>query len=185
MEAKHTIIPAIVTKAGKGDADSQALLYRQYSKAMFNICIRMTGNQTDAEDLLHDAFVQAFKHLPQLKQPEAFGGWLRRIVVSACIRHSKLPFHTEGWADDYDDNWPGQDSNHWLDGISIELVHHEIKNLPDGCRQVFVLYALEDYTHKDIAGNLGISESTSKSQYHRARQLLKERIIKKMELTDG
>ncbi len=62
------------------------------------------------------------------------------------------------------------------------MVHQEIKALPDGCRQVFNLYVLEDYSHKDIAGELGISESTSKSQYHRARQLLKERITKKIQV---
>lgn len=183
MEQKDTIT-AIVRKAGQGNGDAQALLYRQYSKAMFNICIRMTGNPSDAEDVLHDAFVMAFKNLPQLKQPEAFGGWLRRIVVTECIRHCKRPLQSQQWTDDFDDT-PNDDSGEWLPGISLELLQQEIKALPDGCRQVFVLYALENFAHKDIAGNLGISESTSKSQYHRARQLLKERIIKKMELIDG
>lgn len=172
-------------RAGQGDADAQSLLYRQYSKAMFNICVRMTGRHTDAEDVLHDAFVIAFKHLSQIKKPEAFGGWLRRIVVTECIRHSKVNSNHMNLDDSFEHTVSSNDSDEWLPGISIELLHQEIKALPDGCRQVFVLYAMEDFAHKDIAGNLGISESTSKSQYHRARQLLKERITKKMELIDG
>ncbi|MNY53898.1 RNA polymerase sigma factor [compost metagenome] len=84
-----------------------------------------------------------------------------------------------------DEQWNNTISNEepgWWQTIDLSIVHKEIKNLPDGCRQVFNLYVLEDFSHKDIASNLGISESTSKSQYHRARQLLKERIIKQIQV---
>jgi len=150
---------------------------------MFNICMRMARNRAQAEDMLHDAFILAFKSLHQLKQPEAVAGWLRRIVVNECIRQSRHHIHWDDWTDTHDgitDN-----DGDWWEGISLELIHREIKNLPDGCRQVFVLYALEDYTHKEIAASLGISESTSKSQYHRSRTLLKERILKQMKLANG
>jgi RNA polymerase sigma factor (sigma-70 family) len=68
----------------------------------------------------------------------------------------------------------------WWTSINLEMVHHAIKDLPEGCRQVFVLYVLEDFSHKDIAKRLGISESTSKSQYQRARKLLKDKLLKKI-----
>lgn len=137
----------------------------------------MAGNPTDAEDLLHDAFVYAFEHLHQLKDPAAFGGWLGRIVVGECVRFSKKSLKWKDLDDDLSEDQP--EENEWWNSIGIEQVNEEIKKLPDGCRQVFVLFALENYPHKLIAQNLGISESTSKSQYQRARKLLKERLTNK------
>lgn len=181
MEQEITIQTAVVRKACLGDQTSQAWLYRQYSKAMFNICIRMTGNQNDAEDLLQESFMMAFRNLKQLKEPAQFGGWLKRIVINECIRFCKKNTRWTTW----DEQWNEPLSNEepeWWQTVDIKMVHQEIKSLPDGCRQVFNLYVLEDYSHKDIAIHLGISESTSKSQYHRAKQLLKERIIKQIQV---
>jgi RNA polymerase sigma factor (sigma-70 family) len=175
LTAPNNIPTAVVQQAARGDADAQAWLYRQYSKAMFNICVRMTGNIPHAEDVLHDAFIMAFKHLGSLKQADAFGGWLKRIVVNACINHCKknVPWHELNGEefDTADDN-----STAWWTTISLADVHREIRKLPEGCRQIFVLYAMEDNSHKEIALQLGISESTSKSQYHRAKKLLRARI---------
>lgn len=141
----------------------------------------MTGNPTDAQDLLQDAFMEAFRHLRQLQRPGAFGGWLRRIVINKCIRFSKEHVRWSGLDPDEMSPVPDQETEWWLN-IPLELVQQEIKNLPGGCREVFVLYALEDFGHKEIARALGISESTSKSQYQRARKLLRERITNKTQL---
>jgi RNA polymerase sigma factor (sigma-70 family) len=170
-----TIQAAVITKAVNGDQDAQAWLYHQYSKAMFNICTRMTGNHSNAEDILQEAFIRAFKNLVQLKEADSFGGWLKRIVVNECIRHSKNGFMWSEWSEEQTEMMADENTE-WWSSVSLEILHKEIKKLPEGCRQVFVLYAMEDYAHKDIASGLGISESTSKSQYHRARQLLRERI---------
>ncbi len=172
-----------VLQAATGNATAQALLYHSFHKAMFNICMRMAGSRALAEDILHDAFILAFRNIHQLKQPEAVAGWLRRIVVNECTRQSRNSINWDDWAETHDRITDGEGD--WWEGISLEIIHREIKNLPDGCRQVFVLYALEDFTHKEIAASLGISESTSKSQYHRSRTLLKERILKQMQLTNG
>jgi RNA polymerase sigma factor (sigma-70 family) len=173
---KQPIPTAVVRNAVNGDTESKAWLYQQYSKAMFNICIRMTGNRNNAEDILQDAFIQAFNNLHQLKEVTMFGGWLKRIVVNECIKQTKK---TIAWADveqmaeepidELEDNW-------WQD-ISLTSLHLAIKNLPNGCRQVFTLYSLENFSHKQIAENLGISEGTSKSQYHRAKGILKQKIL--------
>ena len=172
-----------VVRASQGDHSAQAELYRYYSTAMYSICIRMTGNPTDAQDIFQDAFIDAFRHLRQLKEPGAFAGWLRRIMINKCIQFSKVRVR---W-DNVDPNEivpdAGSETQWWLD-IPVHRVQEEIKNLPGGCREVFVLFALEDFGHKEIARNLGISESTSKSQYQRARKLLRDRITKKMHL-DG
>jgi RNA polymerase sigma-70 factor (ECF subfamily) len=175
LTAPNNIPTAVVQKAALGDADAQSWLYHQFSKAMFNICTRMTGNITHAEDVLHDAFIIAFKNLAQLKDPGAFGGWLKRIVVNSCISHCKK---TICWSDLIEEQHKiiPDEPMAWWTSINMAEVHKEIKKLPDGCRQIFVLYAMEDNTHQQISGMLGISEGTSKSQYHRAKKLLRERI---------
>lgn len=141
----------------------------------------MTGSSTDAQDLLQDAFIEAFRQLGQLKQPGAFAGWLRRIVINKCIRFSKNQVRWGSLDQDEMVYNPDLETEWWLN-IPLELIQQEIKNLPGGCREVFVLYALEDFGHKEIARNLGISESTSKSQYQRARKLLRDRITNKTHL---
>jgi RNA polymerase sigma factor (sigma-70 family) len=181
LEQASTIQTAIVRKASQGDADAQTWLYSQYSKAMFNICTRMTGNRSDAEDLLQESFIIAFRNLGQLKDPQQFGGWLKRIVVNECIRFSKKNNIWSEWEDEKHEQLVNEETE-WWKTVSFEIIHREIKSLPDGCRQVFNLFVAEDYSHKDIAAELGISESTSKSQYHRARQLLKERITKQLQI---
>ncbi|MDR6338596.1 RNA polymerase sigma-70 factor (ECF subfamily) [Filimonas zeae] len=170
-------------KARGGDSEALSWLYQQYNRGMFNICTRMTGTRNDAEDILQEAFIIAFQKLHQLKEDHLFGGWLRKIVMTECIRFAKQTFYWSDWNEQYDDMADDTDDDWWL-LVSPELIQQEIKLLPDGCRQIFNLYTLEDYAHKEIAGLLGISESTSKSQYQRARQLLKERLTKKV-ATDG
>lgn len=175
MEPAKTIQTAIIEKAVRGDVDAQSWLYQQYAKAMFNICIRMAGNRSDAEDILQDAFILAFQNIRQLKEAENFGGWLKRIVINECIRYSKRSFYWDDW-EESDKEIADEQTTAWWASISLDMLHAAIKKLPEGCRQVFVLFAMEDYSHRNIADDLGISESTSKSQYHRARQLLKEKI---------
>lgn len=176
MNLTADIQASFVKKAIKGDLSAQALLYQQYAKAMFNICIRMTGKKEDAEDILHDSFILAFKKLHQLRDEKTFGGWLKMIVVNECIRVSKKRVV---WSDEAEipSDLTYHDEN-WMGGITLEKIHEEVKKLPEGCRQVFNLFAIEDMPHKQIAEMLQISESTSKTQYLRAKRLLRERLQK-------
>jgi RNA polymerase sigma-70 factor (ECF subfamily) len=166
-----------------------AELYENYNTAMYNICIRMTGNPADAQDLLQDGFIDAFRHLGQLKEPGAFAGWLKRIVINKCIQFSKTHVRWDRLDhDDFDHERRAHNNisastdqeSAWWQSIPLDIVQEEIKNLPNGCREVFVLFALEDFGHKEIGRSLGVSESTSKSQYQRARKLLKERLTKQI-----
>lgn len=155
----------------KGDAKAQFKLYKLYSKGMYNVAMRMTDNQGTSEDVLQDAFIKAFAEIHKLKNEKAFGGWLKRIVVNLCIdatRKKKIVFTGIETVSYY----KAEIVEEVEDSVDPELVHHYIKKLPDGARQILVLRALEGYKHAEIADKLGISESTAKTQYFRAKQLL-------------
>jgi len=177
LEQALTIQTAVIKRACKGDAAAQAWLYQQYSKAMFNICIRMAATKNDAEDLLQDAFIIAFNKIHQLKESDQFGGWVKRIVVNECIKYTKKNIVVKDVDESMLEDIPEEETE-WWKTVDMVIIHNEIKALPEGCKQVFNLYVVEDYSHRAIAQELNISESTSKSQYHRAKQLLKERITK-------
>jgi RNA polymerase sigma-70 factor (ECF subfamily) len=160
----------IIEGCKMGDPKSQYLLYKNYSKAMYNIAIRFLNNKMDAEDVLQESFIKAFERIDELSETKAFGSWLKRIVINNClslIRKKKI--HFEDMDDDISEGLAD-------DGITVTvdpaLVHSEIKKLPEGSRTVLILYALEGYLHKEIAEMLGITESTSRTQYKRALGLL-------------
>jgi RNA polymerase sigma-70 factor (ECF subfamily) len=139
----------------------------------------MCGNDADAHDLLQDGFITAFQKMHQLKEPEMFGGWLKRIMINNCIAHSK---HRNIYGGLVVAEAEAQDESEedWWDTISMAELHQAIKKLPEGCRQIFVLYAIEDYSHQQIADELGLSMGTSKSQYSRAKRLLQGILLRKM-----
>ena len=167
----YDINSQIIRKCMDGDMKAQFMLYRNFSTAMFNIAVRITGNKMDAEDVLQDSFVTAFEKLGELENPSSFPSWIKRIVINnsiSLIRKRKLVF------EDLDVNNGGIEnpSPEIDEEIDPAIVHEAIKILPDGGRTILVLYALEGYKHREISGMLGISESTSKSQYSRALSLL-------------
>lgn len=154
--------------------------FKDYRHGMYNICLRMTGNVSDAEDVLHDAFIKAFSKINQLSSIEFFGPWLKRIVVNMCVEHlrkKKMFDALDQQAEEIAD-----EQNEVIEA-SMEVINSAIQELPDGCRAVFNLYLLENYPHKEVAKLLGISESTSKSQYHRAKNILKSKL--KSVITNG
>lgn len=160
-----------VEKAMKGHSSAQKQLYQLYSRAMFNICCRMMNNQTDAEDMLQEAFIEAFRRLDTFRFESTFGAWLKRITINKCInelkrRRIQLEYtdHTPGIEPLDDTDEPPEPS------LSAERIRHAMALLPDGYRVVFSLYLLEGYDHEEIASILNISESTSKSQLMRAKK---------------
>lgn len=180
MKKQEEILSLIVTKACKGDVAAQRELYELFSNGMYSICIRMVENREDAEDILQDSFVIAYKNLDKIRDKLLFAGWLKKIVINQCIRHNKKDVR---WCTIEADLIPETEyvENDWLPDMRLDQIYDEIKKLPYGCRQVFSLYVIEDYSHKEIAELLSISESTSKSQYQRARTLLKKNITQILE----
>ena len=175
MEADNTKIIALVSAAIEGDRFAFRELYNLFSNSMFNICIRMTADRQDAEDIVQESFIKAFNNFKNLKDKRTFGGWLRTIVVNTCIGHikNKTDLRQLGHINEFAD----EDDSEWFKEIDINTLHTAIKQLPAGCRQIFLLYVNEDYSHKEIGKLLNVSESTSKSQYLRAKKILKEKLL--------
>lgn len=146
---------------------------------MFGICFRMLGNRADAEDVLQESFLSAFLKINQLKVDKNFGSWLRQIVIRKCIAFCKRKIP---WVELSSESITSSEETDdtWIFEIKLENVLIEIESLPSGCRQVFVLYAMEQLTHKEIALLLGIAESTSKNQYKRAKNLLRIKLKKEI-----
>jgi len=168
----------LISRCREGDRDAHYKLYKLYSKAMFNVGYRITGNQDDAEDVLQEAFISAFRNLNSYRGDSAFGAWLKRIVVNKAINTLNKKKH-ESIPDD--DRWdvPEEEAPaEYGDGLTVERVKKSIEQLPDGYRSVLSLYLLEGYDHQEIAEIMGISESTSKSQLNRAKGKLRELIGK-------
>ncbi|RMG78579.1 MAG: sigma-70 family RNA polymerase sigma factor [Bacteroidetes bacterium] len=164
----------IIEKCKDGSRQAQFELYRLYSKAMYNICLRMVRNEPDAEDLLQHSFMDVFAKLHTFRYQSSVGAWIKRIVVNNCInflkkrrlRFEELNERISGSVVEANDD---DDLN-----FDIGAFNEALLKLPDGYRVVFTLYLLEGYDHKEIAGILDISEATSKSQYSRAKKRLRE-----------
>jgi RNA polymerase sigma factor (sigma-70 family) len=163
-----------LSKAGNSKAQYQ--LYQLYAKAMFNICMRMMNKVEEAEDMLQEGFTEAFTKLDSFRYESSFGAWLKRIVINRCINTIKkkkaelVPMEDMGHFDA-----GSEDSTEHEDlELNVKKVHRAIEMLPEGYRVIFSLYLLEGYDHGEIAQIMGISESTSKSQYMRAKLKIKE-----------
>ncbi len=171
MEETININRRVIEKCLQGDIKAQFQLYQQYSKAMYNIASRFLNNKMDAEDILQESFVTAFNRMGELKNKDAFGGWLKRIVINNCIslqRKQMIQF------EEIDEQKQGEEDELYDEGPELDpaVVHRAIKDLPAKGRTVLVLRALEGYSHKEIAETLGVTVSTSKTQYSRALALL-------------
>lgn len=165
----------IVEKCKRGNRRAQFELYRLYSRAMYNVCLRMLRHEQDAEDLLQNSFVDVFTKLHTFKYHSSVGAWIKRIVVNNCINHLKrnrlqLEELEDQHISDVPDERPKPDKEA---ALSVAQIKQAVNMLPDGYRVVFTLYAIEGYDHKEIADVLDITEATSKSQYSRARKKLR------------
>ena len=165
----------VIESCKKGDVRAQYQLYSLYNKAMYNICYRMTNRQEEAEDMLQESFSYAFSRLGSFRYESAFGAWLKRIVVNTCINHLKKRKVDLVYTEQQNDPLPDDDLVDYEEiKFKVDNVMKAIEKLPEGYRIVFSLYLLEGYDHKEIAEILGVTESTSKSQFLRAKQKIKE-----------
>ena len=177
MDKDKSAITANVLKAIKGDQYAIRQLYDYYADRMYNISLRMTANREDAEDIVQESFISAFNNLGKLRDADIFGGWLRKIVINNCLLHAKKKLVFLALPESFEQS-DEADEEDWLAESSFKKIHDGIKSLPEGCRQIFLLYTMEDLKHREIAERLDISESTSKSQYLRAKKLLREYLKK-------
>ena len=175
MEGTIHISRKLIERCLLGDMKAQYQLYLMYSRAMYNIAIRILNNKMDAEDILQESFVKAFERMGDLQDRDLFGSWLKRIVINNCIslqRKRKMIF------EEVDEDHCGEveEPDQEMPEVDPAVVHHAIRELPDKGRAVLVLRALEGYSHKEIAEALGITVSTSKTQYSRCLGLLQKKL---------
>ncbi|MBO9640751.1 MAG: RNA polymerase sigma factor [Siphonobacter aquaeclarae] len=165
---------SLVEACKRGDRKAQYELYRLYSKSMFNVCMRILNHIGEAEDVLQEAFLDAFQKIHDFRQTSTFGAWLKQIVVNRAI--NQLRQRRLEWADvgEEAENVGEEDSPADESDWEIARVREAIQRLPDGFRTVLTLYLLEGYDHEEIAEILSISESTSRTQYMRAKRKLLE-----------
>ena len=159
----------------QNSAAMQKKLYDKYAAKLYGIAIRYAHSQEDAKDILQDGFVKVYRNLSKFKGTGSFEGWMRRIIVNTAIEHYRKKNNTYEIQESHEENITDGDLNA-LDKLAAAEILNMVKELPNGYRTVFNLFAIEGYSHKEIAEMLNISEGTSKSQYARAKALLQEKI---------
>jgi len=157
----------------KQNRKSQEELYNLYYKSLFVISLKYCQNDSEAEDNLHDAFIEIFINIKNFKATGSFEGWMKRILINKAISRYKNSFFLTAIKDD---NIPEITISDAEMDYPIDYLLSLIQELPHQYRLIFNLYELDEYSHKEIAEMLSISESTSKSNLHRAKLILKEKI---------
>jgi len=163
----------IVEQCQTGNRQAQFELYRLYSKAMYNLCLRMVRDEGNAEDLLQNSFTDVFTKINTFRFESSIGAWIKRITVNNCINFLKKRRLEIQELDDRYHHIPVAQAETPDCKLSIDQVNKALLQLPDGYRVVFSLYLMEGYDHKEIGQVLGITEATSKSQYSRAKAKLR------------
>lgn len=159
----------------QNNRQAQEVLYRQHASKMYHICLSYTGDRDTAKDILQESFIKVFKNIRTYNAANSLEGWIRRIVTNTAIDYYRKEKRLR-YFEDATDRVPESVSipaNQYAK-MNTESVLQQVKRLPEGARLVFHMFAVEGYSHKEIAGKLNISEGTSKSQFNRARTLLQE-----------
>lgn len=157
-------------------AAAQQQLYESYARKMMGVCMRYVNDYETARDLLHDGFIKVFTHIASFQGEGSFEGWLRRVFVTTALEYLRK---NDVLRESYDiaTNYNLQTEEETIiERISADELRAIIGTLPPGFRTVFNLYAVEGYSHKEIGKMLGITESTSRSQFARAKNILKQKI---------
>ncbi len=171
----------LITGCIRGDRQCQKALFQQYSGKLLAVCIRYTRHRMEAEDVLQDAFIKIFKNLEKFEGKGSFEGWMRRIVVNTALKnYNKSSFKKEKIGlQDYQEGAMDPDV---IASLYQEELLKVIEELPNGYRIVFNLYVIEGFSHKEIAKELDIQESTSRSQLVKARKMLQSKISQIMRI---
>lgn len=157
----------------KKDRSAQKQLYDRYSRQMMSVCLRYGGNVETAQDMLQEGFIMVFEKLWQYKGEGALGGWIRRVIVTSALENLRKNKKHE-MTEEINDHASSMDVDpQALQDLAIESLMKLIQEMPIGYRTVFNMFAIEGFSHKEIAESLNITESTSKSQYFKAKAFLR------------
>ena len=177
---------ALVARVQAGDVDAFETLYKQHAARIYSLASRMAGSPDEGEDLVQEIFLQAYRKLGSFKGDASVGTWLYRLAVNHCLdfvrsRRAKMGRVTDTL--DADGAFePVSPRETPLARIDLERA---IEQLPEGCREAFVLHDVEGFDHKEVAGMLGIAEGTSKSQVFKARMKLRALLARRAGLVSG
>ncbi len=172
MQSDKEIIRRCIGK----DRQAQKMLYERYADILLGVCNRYAANLAEAEDILQEGFVKVFFHLQEYSGTGSFFNWMRKIMINTAITyyHRNLKYRYYEEVESMYNTPPANDSA-GSDFTREELLQ-VIQNLPSGYRMVFNLYAIEGYKHREIAEMLGIDVNTSKSQYSRAKKMIRRQL---------
>ena len=167
---------ALVKKCIDGDQRAQRMLFEKFAPKMLGVCMRYAKNTEQAEDVLQDGFVKVFTKLSHYKGGGSWEGWIRRVVVNTALDQIRknTKFQDNIALDDVD--YKLELKGNVLETLAAEDLMGMINEMPSGYKVVFSMFAIEGYSHKEIAEELNVSENTSKSQYSRARAYLKKKL---------
>src|SRR5690606_20920350 len=164
------------------DRQAQQKIYSRFAPKMLSVCRQYVKDVHHAEDIMITGFMKVFSNLKNFAHKGSFEGWVRRIMVNECITHIRSKKRISYMEDE---SFIEDAFNNIESGLSVDDIQALIDDLPDGCRMIFNLYAIEGYKHKEIAEMLNINEGTSKSQLSHARRLLQEQIGKMRNYENG
>ena len=162
----------------RGDHNAQHTLYKRYVDAMYHTAVRIVNNNDDAQDVVQECFIKVFDKIDTFREESTLGAWIKRIAInSACNHLRKKQRMLDTHNVELDENLVSDTEEVEVSLYTPENIHYAIRQLPSGSRSVLTLFALEGYSHKEISEILGITESTSKTQYRRGKALLKNLLL--------
>ncbi|MGH9449234.1 MAG: RNA polymerase sigma factor [Candidatus Acidiferrales bacterium] len=171
----------LLARAQRGDEDAFASLFEQHKRRVYSLCLRMTGDTAEAEDLTQEAFLQLFRKISTFRGESAFSTWLHRLVVNVVLMRLRKKGIQKVSLDEVDNSQEepvkreyGEDDRRLLGSIDRIVLNNAIEELPPGYRAIFVLHDVEGYEHNEIARIMNCSVGNSKSQLHKARLKLRE-----------
>ena len=167
---------ALVQRARSGDARAFERLYREHAGKVYGLCLRMTRDPALAEDCTQETFVNAWRALGRFETRSSLATWLHRIAVNVALGKRRKVTPVVATAEESDVEEAVETEWTLETPLEVQEIESAIGELPDGARDVLVLYAIYGYSHAEAAQMLGLAEGTCKAQLHRARGLLRERL---------
>lgn len=167
----------IIDRCKEGNQNAQFQLYKLYYKAMYNVCLRIVNDDMEAEDVMQEAFLSAFRKMDTYRGEVSFGAWLKKIVVNRSLdylKKRKVQFEEVN-----EKTMEISDYHMETKEVDVATIKKAIQSLPDGYRIVLSLYLIEGYDHDEISQILGISNSSSRTQLLRAKNKLREKLKNK------
>lgn len=165
----------LIEGCAKGQRTAQKALYDRYCRKMIVICQRYAKTNFEAEDILQEGFIKVFSAIKSFRGESSLSTWITRIMINTALNSQRQKLYLLPMVDIEKADLT-EDEEVSLSGFNLSELIGMVQSLPDGCRVVFNLFAIEGYSHKEIAEQLGISEGTSKSQHNRAKSLLRAKL---------